>query len=152
ICDASWRIHSVDLSLTKKSQLEILDTLQITQIHVPVGNDVWRAKNQLLHFNFNQFGIDAVGNFLNVYSNYAINPSYTKKFFDKIIIKYDTAVNKKSKGYWDTIRPVPLEQEEKKDYLVKDSIFKLQQDSALTKKSIDSLKNRQGKLKPLNVF
>lgn len=152
ICDASWRIHSVDLSLTKKSQLEILDTLQITQIHVPVGNGVWRAKNQLLHFNFNQLGIDAVGNFLNVYSNYSINPTYTKKFFDKIIIKYDTAVNKKTTAYWDTIRPVPLEQEEKKDYLVKDSIFKLQQDSSLTKQAIDSLKKRQGKLKPLNVF
>ncbi|MBL0146310.1 MAG: hypothetical protein IPP48_11655 [Chitinophagaceae bacterium] len=152
ICDGSWRIHSFDLNLTKTSQLEILDTLQITQIHVPVGNDIWRVKNQLLHFNFNQFGIDAVGNFLNVYSGYDINPVFPKKFFDRIVIKYDTAVNKKTKEYWDTIRPVPLEQEEKKDYIVKDSIFQLQKDSVWSKQTVDSLRKKQGKLKLYKVF
>jgi len=152
ICEGSWRIHSFDLILTKKAQLELLDTLQLTQIYVPLNNGIWRVKNQLIHFNFNQFGVDAVGNFLNVYTNYSINPSYAKKFFDKIIIKYDTAVNKKSKEYWDTIRPVPLEQEEKKDYIEKDSIFQLQKDSSLSKRSIDSLKKKQGKIKPLTIF
>ena len=82
ITDGDWRIHSFDLFLTKTSQLEIMDTLQITQIHVPVTNDIWRVKNQLLHFNFNQFGIDAIGNFVSVYSNYNVNPSFDKKFFD----------------------------------------------------------------------
>ncbi len=152
ITEGDWRIHSCDLTLTKQSQLEIIDTLQITQIHVPVGNDVWRVKNQLLHFNFKQFGIDAIGNFVNVYSNYTINPSFSKKYFDKIIIKYDTAVNKKSKQYWDTIRPVPLAPDEKKDYQVKDSIYEVQKDSLLTQRSVDSLNKRQGKLKPLKVF
>jgi Family of unknown function (DUF5686)/CarboxypepD_reg-like domain len=152
ITEGDWRIHSFDLTLTKKAQLEIIDTLQITQIHVPVGNDVWRVKNQLLHFNFKQLGIDAVGNFVNVYSDYNINPVYTKKYFDKIIIKYDTAVNKKPAAYWDTIRPVPLEPEEKKDYQVKDSIYTAQKDSLLSKRSVDSLNKQQGKLKPLHIF
>ena len=152
ITDGDWRIHSFDLTLTKKSQLEIIDTLQITQIHVPVGNDVWRVKNQLLHFNFKQFGIDAIGNFVNVYSDYNINPKFEKKFFNNIIIKYDTAVNKKSKQYWDTIRPMPLEPEEKKDYQVKDSIYEVQKDSILSQRSVDSLNKRQGKLKPLKAF
>ncbi len=80
ITDGDWRIHSCDLTLTKTSQLEIIDTLQITQIHVPVGNDVWRVKNQVLHFNFKQFGIDALGDFVNVYSNYTINPLFGKRF------------------------------------------------------------------------
>jgi hypothetical protein len=152
ITEGSWRIHSFDLSLSKKSQLEIIDTLQITQIHVPVGTDLWRVKNQLLHFNFKQFGIDLVGNFVNVYSNYNINPVFGKKYFDKIFIKYDTAVNKKSKQYWDTVRPVPLEAEEKKDYHVKDSIYEVQKDSILSKRSVDSLNKRQGKIKPLSLF
>ena len=69
ITEGDWRIHSVDLLLTKKSQLEIIDTLQITQFHVPVNDEAWRIKNQVLHFTFNQFGIDAVANFVNVYSN-----------------------------------------------------------------------------------
>jgi len=152
ITDGDWRIHSCDLTLTKTSQLEIIDTLQITQIHVPVGNDVWCVKNQVLHFNFKQFGIDALGDFVNVYSNYTINPIFGKRFFDNIIIKYDTAVNKKPKIYWDSIRPVPLAPEEKKDYQVKDSLYQIQKDSNLSKRSVDSLNKRQGKIKPLDIF
>ncbi|HMI77233.1 MAG TPA: DUF5686 family protein, partial [Ferruginibacter sp.] len=104
-------------------------------------------KNQLLHFNFKMFGIDAVGNFVSVYSNYVINPEFAKSRFNNIIIRYDTAVNKKSKAYWDTIRPVPLEPEEKKDYQVKDSVFESNRDSVLTQAHVDSLNKRQGKLK-----
>lgn len=152
ITEDDWRIHSFDLTLTKTSQLEIIDTLQITQFHVPVGNDIWQVKNQLLHFNFKQLGIDAVGNFVNVYSGYNINPAFTKKYFDKILIKYDTAVNKKSAAYWDTIRPVPLEPEEKKDYQVKDSLYRQQKDSALSRRSVDSLNKKQGKIKPIDLF
>ncbi len=152
ITEGDWRIHSCDLTITKKSQLEILDTLQITQFYVPVGNDVWRVKNQLLHFNFQLFGIDAIGNFINVYSRYSINPVFNKKFFDNIIIKYDTGVNKKPKEYWDTIRPVPLEPEEKNDYDVKDSMYQLQKDSLLSKRSVDSLNKNRNKVKPLDIF
>lgn len=152
ITEGDWRIHSVDLLLTKKSQLEIIDTLQITQFHVPVNNEAWRIKNQLLHFTFSQFGIDAVANFVNVYSNYNLSPVFAKKYFDKVIIKYDTGVNKKPKAYWDTVRPMPLEKEEVKDYQVKDSLYEVRRDSILSKQSIDSLKTKQGKLKPYNVF
>ncbi|UEG48913.1 DUF5686 and carboxypeptidase regulatory-like domain-containing protein [Ferruginibacter lapsinanis] len=152
ITEGDWRIHSFDLTLSKKSQLEIIDTLQITQIHLPVTTDVWRVKNQLLHFNFNQLGINAAGNFLSVYSDYVIDPTFKKGFFDAVVIKYDTGANRKNVTYWDSVRPVPLEREEVKDYLVKDSLFELRKDSALTKNSVDSLKRRQGALKPLQVF
>jgi hypothetical protein len=152
ITEGDWRIHSFDLTVTKTSQLEILDSLQLTQIHVPVGNDVWRVKNQLIHFNFNFLKIDAIGNFVSVYSNYNINPVFTKKFFDKVIIKYDTAVNKRPKAYWDSIRPVPLELEEVRDYKVKDSIYQYNKDSVWSKTDIDSLRKKQGGIKPLKLF
>jgi hypothetical protein len=153
ITDGDWRIHSVDLILTKKSQLEILDTLQITQFHVPVGNDVWRVKNQLLYFDFNQLGIDAVGNFVNVYSDYNIDPKFPKKFFDNVIIKYDTGVNKKPRAYWDSARPVPLEREEVLDYKVKDSLYEIhKEDTVLTQHQVDSLKKKQGPLKLYQVL
>ena len=152
ITDGDWRIHSLDLLLTKSSQLEIVDTLQITQIHVPVGNDVWRVKNQFIHFNFKQFGIDAIGNFVSVYSDYKINPVFAKNRFNKVIINYDTGVNKKSVAYWDTTRPVPLEPEEKMDYQIKDSIFLVNKDSLQSKSSVDSLNKKQGKLKVYDVF
>lgn len=152
ITENDWRIHSFDLSLSKKSQLEIIDTLQITQFHVPVTDEVWRVKNQLLHFNFNKLGIDAVGNFVNVYTDYNVAPKLGKGYFDRVIIKYDTNVNKKPKAYWDSIRPVPLEREEIKDYLVKDSLFERQKDSAISKTALDSLKKKQGKIKVIDAF
>lgn len=152
ITENDWRIHSLDVTLTKTSQLEILDTLQITQFHVPVTKDIWRVKNQLMHFNLNFFKIDAVGNFVRVYSDYDLKPEFGKKYFDKVVIKYDTNVSKKSKAYWDTIRPMPLEKEEIKDYQKKDSIFAYQRDSVWSKSNIDSLKKRQGKVRPLGIL
>ena len=152
ITENDWRIHSINLTLSKKSQLEVIDTLQITQFYVPVNDEVWRVKNQLLHFNFNKLGIDAVGNFVNVYTDYNVAPNFSKNYFDRVIIKYDTDVNKKSKAYWDTIRPVPLEKEEVKDYQVKDSLFEKRKEDGISKFAIDSLKKKQGKLKLYDVF
>ena len=152
ITDGDWRIHSLDLVLTKTAQLEIVDSLHIIQLHVPVGNDVWRVKNQRINFTFKQFGIDAIGNFVSVYSDYKINPVFAKNRFDKIIVKYDTASNKKSVVYWDSIRPMPLEREEQIDYKVKDSIFLVNKDSIVSQSSVDSMNKKEGKLKVYNVF
>ena len=74
ITDGDWRIHSLDLYLVKESQLEIIDTLSIRQIHVPISPDIWRTKDQVVYFTFNKMGIDATGNFLNVYSKYDTTP------------------------------------------------------------------------------
>ena len=150
ITENDWRIFSCDLWLTKKSQLEILDSLQVTQIHVPVENDVWRIKNQVLHFNFDQLGLKAAGNFVNVYSDYNIDPKFPKNFFNRVVIAYDTAVNKKPHSYWDSIRPVQLEPEEIRDYKVKDSAFAARKDS--TVKNLDSLRKKQGPLKVSQLF
>lgn len=146
ITDEDWRIQSFDLTLTKSSQLDILDTVRITQLHVPVGNDVWRVKNQLIYFNFKMFRIDAIGNFLTVYSNYEINPLFSSRVFNNVVIKYDTAVNKRPKTYWDSIRPVPLEPEELNDYKVKDSLFEKRKDSVYPRAYWDSVNRRQNRI------
>lgn len=150
ITENDWRIYSCDLLLTKESQLQILDSLNISQIHMPVSNEVWRIKSQILHFSFNQFGIKAAGDFLNVYSDYNLEPEFEKDFFNRIVIKYDTAANKKTHEYWDTIRPVPLEPEEIKDYNVKDSMLKVRADSSF--QNIDSLRKKQGPVTLMNIL
>ena len=145
ITEGEWRIHSCDLLLTKTAQLELLDTLRLTQLHLAVDAEVWRVKNQHIHFNFRQLGIDAIGDFVNVYSKYDLHPSFPKKYFDNVIIRYDTSVIK-SREYWDSTRPIPLEPEEIKDYDVKDSIQHYE-DSLRALRNIDSLKKLQGPLK-----
>jgi hypothetical protein len=152
ITEGDWRIHSLELTLTKKSQLEILDTMRIKQIHVPVTKDVWQTKDQVVYFTFNIMGIDAVGNFLNVYNKYEVTPSFNKKYFNNVVIKYDTAVNKKSKAYWDSIRPVQLELEEVKDYKTKDSLMAYRRDSVWTKAYTDSMRKKQGKITVMKVL
>ena len=150
ISEDDWRIYSCDLLLTKKSQLELLDSLEISQIFIPINKNAWRIKSQVLHFSFNQIGINVAGDFVNLYSKYNLKPDFSKKFFDRIIIKYDTAANKKSLTYWDSTRPIPLEPDEIKDYKIKDSIFEIKKDSTL--QNIDSLKKKQGHVKLTQIF
>lgn len=146
ITEGDWRIHSLDLMLTKESQLELLDTVKIKQIQYAVSKDVWRTKDQVVYFTFNMLGVDAVGNFLNVFNNYDIDPSFKKKYFNKILVQYDTSVNKRPKTYWDSVRPVPLEPEEIKDYKVKDSMYQYQRDSVYTQHYRDSMRRQQAKV------
>ncbi|MEO6684012.1 MAG: DUF5686 and carboxypeptidase regulatory-like domain-containing protein [Ginsengibacter sp.] len=145
ITEGDWRIFSCDLLLTQKSQMEILDSLRISQIHIPVEKDIWRIKNQVLHFDFNQFQIKADGDFVNIYSEYNLEPEFDKKTFDRIVIKYDSAANKKTKEYWDALRPIPLEPEEIKDYRVKDSLLKVRLENP--NRNLDSLRKNQGPVK-----
>ncbi|MBS1566283.1 MAG: hypothetical protein JST39_18005, partial [Bacteroidetes bacterium] len=152
ITEGDWRIHSLELLLTKKSQLQILDTMRIKQIHVPISREVWRTKDQVVYFTFNIFGFDAVGNFLNVYNKYNANPSFKKKYFNNIVMAYDTAVNKKSKQYWDSVRPVQLEEEEAKNYRIKDSSYQASRDSVRSKAYIDSMRHRQGTVSIKKIF
>jgi hypothetical protein len=152
IVDDEWAIHSFDFSLTKKSQLEIIDTLQISQLHIPLDKGIWRVKNQVIYFNLKLFGIDVIGSFLSVYSDYKINPVFDKKLFDKTIIIYDSAVNKKQRNYWDSIRPIPLMEDEQYDYKFKDSMLVVKLDSEAIYNNIDTLKKRQGKIKLKSLF
>jgi hypothetical protein len=148
ITDGDWHIHSADLLLTQDYQLELMDTLRIRQTHVPVEGDVWRTKDQVIYISVKQLGFDMVGNFVNVYSNYNIHPGFEKKSFDRTILRYDTAYDKKALTYWDSIRPVPLERDELKDFREKDSIARAGRDSAKLAMRIDSLKAHQ---KPVKV-
>ena len=152
IVDGEWRIHSADLLLLRQSQLEILDTLEIRQIHVPLNKEVWVVKDQVIYFTFNILGIDAVGNFLNVYNKYDVVPRWRKRYFNNVVMHYDTGVNKKTSNYWDSIRPIQLEPEELQNYTVRDSIFKYNRDSMGTKQNRDSLLKKQGSVRLMQVL
>ncbi|CAL1518112.1 DUF5686 and carboxypeptidase regulatory-like domain-containing protein [Chitinophaga sp. MM2321] len=152
ITDKDWRIHSTDLILTSEYQLEIMDTLRIRQTHVPVAHDVWRVKDQVMYMSFRKFGFAMEGNFVNVYSDYNVKPAFPPKYFDNVFLKYDTAFDKKNIPYWDSIRPVPLEEAEIKDYHEKDSTAKANRDSAFSRYTLDSLQQKQKKVKVMDVL
>jgi hypothetical protein len=153
IVDEEWSIYSLDLYVTKLSQLELLDTVRITQQHVDLANsDIRRVKNQLLHFDLDLFGVKVGGNFVSVYSNYNLNPNFGKKYFDNIVMKYEKDVAKKTPAYWDSARAMPLELEEVNDYRVKDSSFRADTAKYNTKAYQDSISKRFSRVKLKHIF
>ncbi len=106
----------------------------------------------MVNFSFNKFGIDVNGNFLNVYSNYNLEPRFRKKYFNNVVVKYDTGVTKKSFLYWDSLRPVPLAPEELEDFRTKDSSFNSRNDSAYLRRTADSLRKKQGRITIVNIL
>lgn len=144
IMDSSWRIHSLDLLATQQQQLQLIDSLDIRQIHAPVTDSIWRIRNQSLEFKLNQFGFHLKGTFINVYSDYNLHPHFPTGFFDsKIIMLYDSLADKRSFQYWDSTRPVPLDTEEFNNFKYKDSLATSRKDSLQSKRYLDSIRNRQ---------
>jgi len=148
IVEDDWRIHSLDLLTTKDYQLELVDTIRIAQNHIPVEADIWRIKNQVVYVTTGLLGFNMAGNFVNVYNDYDLHPGFDRKYFGRVFMKYDSTYNKKDSTYWETIRPVPLEPDEKRDYIFKDSISQLMRDSMFSRRNIDSLRKKQ---KPMTL-
>jgi hypothetical protein len=142
ITDGDWRIHSVQLQLTKESQMELVDTLRIEQLYVPLNKDVWVIKNQVIYPAVKFFGFDGYGSFVNVYSDFNLHPTFGKKFFNNTLLKYLDSSNKRTLAFWDSVRPVPLQVEEIKDYKKKDSLEEVRKSPHY----LDSLDRKRNKL------
>jgi len=124
IMDDSWRIHSLDLFITKDQQLEFIDTFRFRETYVPVEKDVWMLFNSQFDFVFGVFGFHGRGQILGIMSNYNIHPDFAPHFFAGEVMRVNRDANKKDSLYWQDTRPVPLTHEETRDYVKRDSTFK----------------------------
>ncbi len=141
IVDSAWCIHSVQLQLTKASQMEILDTLRIEQLYRPVDNGVWFVSSQVMYPSVRFFGFDAWGSFVNIYSQINTDPVFGKGTFNNTILKYTDSSNKKTNEYWEKTRPVPLKEDEVADYKKKDSLETARKDPRYLD-SLDKARNK----------
>ena len=148
IVDDDWRIHSIQLTLYKSSQMELVDTLKIEQLYRPLNNEVWVISSQVIYPAIKIFGFDAYGSFVNIYTSFNIDPEFDKKTFNNTILKYTDSANKRSDEYWDKARPVPLMADEVKDYKRKDSLAMAKKDP----KYMDSLQKIRNKITVANVL
>ncbi len=142
IVEDEWRVQSVDLLLTKASQMELADSLKIEQLYMPVSKDVWMVQSQVLYPSVKMLGFDAAGSFVSVFSQYDLQPDFDKKHFGNVILQYNEGSNKMPRQYWDTVRPVPLLSEEVLDYIKKDSLETVRADP----RYLDSLDRRRNRL------
>ncbi len=141
IVEDEWRIHSVQLLLTKESQMQFVDSLQVEQLYHPLKGDVWAIGSQVIYPSAKVFGFDAYGSFINVYSNFNTDPKFEKKHFSPTILKYLEGSNRKDSVYWDTARPVPLMADEIFDYKRKDSLEIIKKDPRYLD-SLDKVRNK----------
>lgn len=153
IISKSWRIHSLQLLVTRHQQLQLLDSMEISQIHAPLGDSIWRIRNQAVRFKFNQLGFKLRGTFLDVYSGYDLHPHFPPDYFkSRIILRYDSLADKRSDAYWDSARSVPMEPEESANFRVRDSTAAAREDSLQSKRYTDSLRHELPPLKPMDVL
>lgn len=140
IIENEWRLQSVQLTILKEQQMQLLDTLVLEQLYVPIKG-TWVIKQQIIQPAGKFFGFDFFGSFLQVYENFELEPQFKKKFFDNTILKVFDSANKKSMAYWDSIRPVPLLEAEVKDYKKKDSLEQVRKDPKYLD-SLDKVRNK----------
>jgi hypothetical protein len=141
ILDDSWRIHSVDLFITKDQQMEFLDTFRIHQSFIPVEKEVWMPFSGQFNYVFSFLGFRGKGTVLGINSDYNIHPDFAGNFFSGEIMKVNKDANKKDSSYWNNARLVPLTGEESRDYVKRDSTHELHQ-SKTYRDSVDRKHNK----------
>ncbi|MEO8794758.1 MAG: DUF5686 and carboxypeptidase regulatory-like domain-containing protein [Daejeonella sp.] len=140
ILEDSWRLHSLDLSITKASNINFVDTLKVNQQFIPVGKNVWMPSSVKFDFVGGLFGFRFGGYFIAVYKNYDLNPNLNLKDFTEVL-RIDRDVSKKDSAYWAQVRPVPLTTEEKVDYQKKE-ILAAKRESKVYLDSLDKVHNK----------
>lgn len=150
IVEDEWNIHSVDLIATSEAlKIPAIDSLGINQIYVPIqDSDKWVILNQVIKIDFSVFGFRGKGGFTGVFSNYELDPEFDEGFFDADLFVAQDSSNRRDEIYWDDSRPIPLTEEEGRDYIKKDSLKEIW-NSKIFKDSIDAISN---KFKPINVL
>jgi hypothetical protein len=146
IVDGYWNLAGVDLALTGNAiKQPILDTMHFRQEFVMLEKpDTWRLLSQVTNFKFGILGFKIGGFYNGVFSNYVLNPSFEKQFFNRETFKIETIANQRDTAYWSQTRPVPLTMEEMRDYTKKDSINKIR----TAKPYLDSVDRAHNRLSP----
>ncbi|RYD55658.1 MAG: carboxypeptidase-like regulatory domain-containing protein [Sphingobacteriales bacterium] len=145
IAEDDWAIHSLDMLLTQRNSLELLDTVHLKQTMVPLRKDTWVIGSQLFYPTIKFLGFDIAGYYLTVYNNQKVNEPVPDSIFEgNVISVYDKEANKRDTSYWTETRPIPLETDESKDYQLRDSTTA----KLASPEYKDSMRRRSNNLKP----
>lgn len=150
IVEDDWQIYGIELSTTGAAiQIPFVSDLTVRQNYkFDTNNDFWVKISQTIDFGFGIFGIKGDGRFTAVYSNYDFEPEFTRKSFTNEVLSFMDGANKKDSLFWKGIRPVPLTDEELKDYIRRDSLQVLRRSRPYLD-SLDRESNKVGIMSPL---
>jgi len=143
ILEDSWRIYGLNLFVTKKQNINFVDTLRVNEQFLPVTPKIWMPSSLKFEFTGGLFGFKIGGYFISLYKDYDLEPTFTKKEFAEVF-RVTRGVNKKDSVYWENERPIPLTEEEKTDYRKKETLARKRE----SKSYLDSLDEVNNKFKP----
>lgn len=150
IQDGAWRVHSFDLLLKKDAQIQFVDSIRINQIYIPADKEgkIWMAGTVNYIFAFGAFGFEGNGSFVSVYSQYELNKPFGKRYFKGDVLKIEQGANEKDTTYWESTRPIPLTDEELRDYEYRDSMQTIKE----SKPYLDSLDRKANRFAIGKIF
>nr|WP_294776657.1 DUF5686 and carboxypeptidase regulatory-like domain-containing protein [uncultured Flavobacterium sp.] len=150
IVDDSYAVYAVDLSIKgNQMQMPALDQLTLKQsFSYNTKSKIWVKNTQTIDFVAGMLSIKLNGRFTYVYSNFEFEPEITKRTFTSQVLAFEENANKKEDTFWNTIRPVPLTEEETTDYLKKDVLQTKKKSQAY----LDSIDNKRNKFRPMDVL
>jgi len=140
ILEDSWRIYGLDFFITKKQNLNFVDTLRVNEQFFPVSPKAWMPSSVKFDFTIGIFGFKIGGYFISLYKDYDLQPTFTKKEFAEVL-RISKGVNKKDSAFWENERPIPLTEEEKTDYKNK-AILAKKRESKPYLDSLDEVNNK----------
>ncbi|MBF6641075.1 carboxypeptidase-like regulatory domain-containing protein [Flavobacterium sp. J49] len=150
IVDDSYAVYAVDLSIKgNQMQTPALDQLNLKQsFSYNTNSKIWVKNTQTIDFVAGMLSIKLNGRFTYVYSNFEFEPEITKRTFTSQVLAFEENANKKEDAFWNTIRPVPLTEEETTDYLKKDVL----QTKKKSQTYLDSIDNKRNKFRPMDIL
>lgn len=142
IIEDKWKVKELDLSFTGKAIKEpFFDTITIKQVHLPVEKDKWKVFSQTMSFSIGGFGFKIGGGFTYIFSDYNFNPDFDRSFFGNEEFRMEESAIKTDSSFWSNVRPVRLTEEERYNYIKKDSLKKVWATKEY-KDSVDRVNNK----------
>src|ERR1700754_741427 len=146
ILEDSWRLSALQLYITKKANINLVDTIKVNQQFYPVSDKAWMPATIKFEFTGGLLGFKIGGYFISIYKNYDLNPSFEKTNFAEVLhIDKNTG---RDSAYWNQQRPIPLTGEEKTDYKNKETLARKRESKAY----LDSLDKDNNTVKPMKIL
>ena len=148
VVDDDWALYGADVSVTgAQVNIPIVDVLHLKQnYNYSKSNDAWVLISQSIDFKVKALGFNFDGRFSSAYSEYNFSPNYNEGTFTNEVLTFEKEATEKDTVYWNNLRPVPLTEEEVKDYTKKDSLKVVRK----SKKYLDSVNKEQNKFSLLS--
>ena len=145
IYDKTWDINASELGVNgKQCYSEGLDTMIVRQQYMDISGTIHKFPlNRNIYIRAGILGVQFSGNFNAVYSSYDLGEEKYLSLGEKEEFVYEAEALEKSKDYFDSIRPIPLNSFESVDYTFKDSLLQLEKDPGY-RDSLDRVSNKFG--------